>query len=91
MTTTLDPILTICGTTHIWIVRSGPEHKRYGDPYTISCVLVRINDTTAHIQALVNSSNKSAARALFGMRETLRQAGFTQVLWERRKNVQVQL
>lgn len=84
MPATLEPIITVCGRAQVWIARSGPEHARYGDPYAIACVVVRSSDATAHVAALTAGDN--SAQLLLGLREPLRNAGFTQVEWERRKN-----
>lgn len=86
--------MTVGDRPHAWIARAGPEHVRYGDPYAIACVVVRSSDTTAHVEALTAGGN--SARLLLGLRDVLRDVGFTAVEWERReagqrRNVRVAL
>ncbi len=82
MPATLEPIVTVGGHAHAWIARSGPAHVQYGDPYAVACVIVRSSDTTAHVEAL--TAGGDSARLLLGLRDVLRDVGFTAVEWERR-------
>lgn len=82
MASTLEPIVIVGDRPHVWIARSGPGHVQYGDPYAIACVIVRSSDTTAHVEAL--TAGGDSARLLLGLRDVLRDVGFTAVEWERR-------
>jgi len=83
MPATLQPIVIVGGQACTWIARSGPDHAKYGDPYAIACVVVRVSDTTARVEALTAGGN--SARALLALREVLRGVGFSAVEWERRE------
>lgn len=41
MGVTLTPHVTVAGVVISWLCRSGPEHRRYGDRYTTSCLISR--------------------------------------------------
>lgn len=83
MPATLEPIVTVGDRPHAWIARSGPGHVRFGDPYAIACIVTRVSDSTARIEALTAGGN--SVRVLLGLRDVLRSVGFTAVEWERRE------
>jgi len=70
--TTLEPI--------VFLLRSGEDHHKYGDPYQFTATVVKIG-STAHIYAGVGTSPKRSE-----IREVLRQYGFDQAMWERIEN-----
>lgn len=90
MSVTLDPITTVGSIAHAWIARSGPQHERYGDPYDVACVVIRVTDTLARIEVL-QSTHDHPQRVLLVLRPALREKGFTHAMWERRKNVLIPL
>jgi hypothetical protein len=92
MAATLEPITVVGGKTHVWVARSGPEHVRYGDPFTAACVVLRLDEVTARLVALTQpTASVSMTATLLALREVLRREGFKTVVWERLRNVAVQL
>lgn len=91
MAATLEPIVSVCGVAQVWVARSGPEHERYGDPFAVACVVVRLDTTTARLEALAHGMVGSASRALLALRDVLRREGFERVMWQRLRNVHVHL
>ena len=70
--TTLEPI--------VFLLRSGEDHHKYGDPYQFTATVVRIG-STAHIYAGVGTIPKRNE-----IRDVLKQHGFDSVMWERIEN-----
>lgn len=89
MSATLEPIVVVAGVAVVWIVRSGPEHRKFGDPYALACVVVRRDDRTAELLAL--ASGVTSAADLWSIRKVLRRAWFARVRWQRVHTVDMPL
>lgn len=68
--------------TVIAIVRSGPDFKEYGDPYTFSCVITFESDR-AHIRAAVGDFNRNTYREI---KDILAEIGIKKVDWDKLNN-----
>lgn len=68
--------------TVIAVIRSGPEFKEYGDPYSFSCV-VTFEGKRAHIRAAVGEYNRTVYREI---KEILTDLGIVDVEWEKLNN-----
>ena len=71
----------------VGIIRTGAQHKTYGDPYEFSTIVV-IKNSTATFKGAVSVSNFSILGIRNKLRALLKELGVKEVRWERyRKSV----
>lgn len=74
MPASLEPI--------VYCLRAGPEHQKYGDPFTVSCVVSQINDF-AYLFGFVSSDIWRERNYIV---EALRRVGVRTIVSQRIKN-----
>jgi hypothetical protein len=70
----------------IGIIRGGPDYRKFGDPFTFSCVVLRRKDSThALIMGLSGSLDRNPKLAYRAIKAALNAHGILTVDWERKK------
>jgi hypothetical protein len=67
--------------------RAGPEATEYGKPFTFVATVVAISHDVAELRGAVRESDdpQGAVEVFREMRRCLKEAGFKQARWERRR------
>jgi hypothetical protein len=71
-----------------FVFRAGPEATEYGKPYTFSATVVAISHDVAEIRGATrqDADPQGAVEIYREMQRCLRDAGFKQARWERRRS-----
>lgn len=69
----------------IYILRTGPDARKYGDPYTASGTVVTIEDGVCEVRGFTRRSDDALGtmQIFSDMKHCLKNAGFKEVRWER--------
>lgn len=67
------------------IVRVGPEHNQYGDPYDFAVGFSSVDGKTAVVKALVTDDRPGTPSHLKAVVSALKEKGLT-ATWERKKS-----
>ena len=81
MAVTLTPLVTIAGHVEVWTCRSGPGHRRHGDPYVTTCVIYRAPGDTARIEAMCGPT--LCKHEVDELKTLLRREGVVSMEWDR--------
>ncbi|MDA3920989.1 MAG: hypothetical protein PF501_09965 [Salinisphaera sp.] len=80
----LEPIVTIRGTHHMWLARFGAKHAKYGDPYTGTLWIERQDGTHAHVFG--HASDRVVSRGeIRDLIKALHAEGITRSNWMRKR------
>lgn len=63
----------------VWIIRAGEEHRKFGDPYSFACVLLKEEDC----YKIKAACGVFGFKTLKSIEVLLRGHGLTPVTWER--------
>lgn len=83
MPLSIHPAVTLNATVIVWIVRAGPRHFRYGDPYDTCCVVVREGDSRVEVEALAGGPLKLSD--FREMQRLMLSEGVLEITWVRRR------